>query len=96
MRFGTAHSLLLKASQLISSRSNERDQQNERSMARYVNAFNIMTGHNLSEEDGWLFMQYLKQSRSRGGAFCQDDYEDDIAYSALRAECAINKNKEGK
>lgn len=89
----SAKSLLEKAASLIENRAIERDKPNgERSMARCVVAFNSMTGKGLTEEEGWLFMQYLKHSRSREGAFRQDDYEDDIAYSALRAEAAIRSN----
>lgn len=87
----SATDLLLSASELIKSRGTERDKPNgERSMKRCVEAYNAMTGHNLTEVDGWLFMQYLKHARSREGAFRRDDYEDDIAYSALKAEAAIN------
>lgn len=85
-----ANELLSAASSLINNRSVERDKPNgERSMDRCVNAFNAMTGHNLSEVDGWLFMQYLKHARSQSGRFRPDDYEDDIAYSALKAEAAF-------
>jgi len=89
----SAAGLLHKAAALIGDRGAERDHEDgERSMARCVSAFNAMTGHKLSEEDGWLFMQYLKQARAKGGAFKQDDYEDNIAYAALQAECAIKEN----
>ena len=76
-----------KAAELMADRGKERDQANgERSMARCVAAFNSMTGHKLSIEDGWLFMVYLKHARMRGGQFKQDDYEDAVAYEALMAE----------
>ena len=76
-----------KAAALMEDRGKERDQADgERSMARCVNAFNAMTGHQLSVEDGWLFMVYLKHARMRGGQFKQDDYEDAVAYEALMAE----------
>ena len=80
-----------KAAELMEDRGTERDQANgERSMARCVKAFNAMTGHALSVEDGWLFMIYLKHSRMRGGAFKLDDYEDAVAYEALMAEEAAS------
>lgn len=80
-----------KAAELMEDRGTERDQANgERSMARCVNAFNAMTGHALSVEDGWLFMIYLKHARMRGGAFKLDDYEDAVAYEALMAEEAAS------
>lgn len=79
-----------KAAELMTDRGKERDQANgERSMARCVAAFNSMTGHKLSIEDGWLFMVYLKHARMRGGQFKQDDYEDAVAYEALMAEEAL-------
>lgn len=79
-----------KAAELMADRGKERDQESgERSMARCVDAFNAMTGHNLSVEDGWLFMVYLKHARMRGGKFKQDDYEDAVAYEALMAEAAV-------
>lgn len=60
----------------------------ERSMARTVTAFNAITGHTLTEEQGWLLMGVLKQVRSQSGGFRADNYEDEAAYAALRAECA--------
>ena len=79
-----------KAAELMDERAASRDQADtgERSMARCVYAFNAMTGHNLTEEDGWLFMVYLKHARMRGGSYNRDDYEDAVAYEALAAEAA--------
>lgn len=74
----------------MEERGKDRDKPDgERSMARCVAAFNAMTGHKLDEEDGWLFMVYLKHSRMRAGQFRQDDYEDAVAYEALMAESAV-------
>lgn len=76
-----------KAAALMEDRGKERDQADgERSMARCVRAFNAMTGANLTVEEGWLFMVYLKHARMRGGRFKLDDYEDAVAYEALMAE----------
>lgn len=78
-----------KAAKLMDERGKDRDKPSgERSMSRCVETFNAMTGHNLTEEDGWLFMVYLKHSRMRAGKFRQDDYEDAVAYEALMAEAA--------
>lgn len=84
----TAADILRKGAQHIEDRAAMRDQpQGERSMARTVSAFNALTGHNLSERDGWLFMVALKAARacttSTGVA---DDYEDLAAYAALAGE----------
>lgn len=76
------------AANLMEDRGAERDAGEERSMCRCVETFNAMTGHELSVEEGWLFMVYLKHSRMRAGAFKRDDYEDAVAYEALMAEQA--------
>jgi hypothetical protein len=83
---------LRQAGELMEERAKDRDTGEERSMKRCVAAFNAMTGHSLSEEDGWQFMIYLKHSRARGGAFRLDDYEDAVAYQALAAEAATEAN----
>lgn len=60
----------------------------ERSMNKTVTAFNTITSHSLTEEQGWLFMGLLKMVRSQQGNFKADNYEDEAAYAALRGECA--------
>ncbi len=76
-----------KAASLLQERARDRDTPTgERSMYRCVAAFNSMTGHALSVEEGWLFMVYLKHSRMRAGAFNLDHHEDAVAYQALMAE----------
>lgn len=59
----------------------------ERSMARTVAAFNALTGRNLTESEGWLFMIALKLARATAGGFNPDDYEDLCGYVGLLAEC---------
>lgn len=63
----------------------------ERSMGKTVAAFNIITGLELTEEQGWLFMEILKQVRSQQGDYRADNYEDMVAYAALRGECAARE-----
>lgn len=63
----------------------------ERSMGKTVAAFNVITGHTLTEEAGWLFMEILKQVRSQQGDYRADSYEDLVAYAALRGECAARE-----
>ena len=63
----------------------------ERSMGKTVSAFNTITGLELTEEQGWLFMEILKQVRSQQGDYRADNYEDLVAYSALRGECAARE-----
>ena len=85
-----------RACELLEDRGKERDQPDgERSMARCVRTFNAMTGHELSVEDGWLFMVYLKHARMRGGQFKLDDYEDAVSYEALMAEEAHTSTNYG-
>jgi hypothetical protein len=62
----------------------------ERSIGKTVQAFNAISGHSLTEKDGWLFMENLKQVRSYQGKFKLDNYEDLAAYVALRGECDAN------
>jgi hypothetical protein len=64
----------------------------ERSMGRTVEAFNAITSHTLTEEQGWLFMGLLKMARSQSGDFKADNFEDEAAYAALRGECAAAKD----
>ncbi|WP_150661468.1 hypothetical protein [Pandoraea sputorum] len=59
----------------------------ERSMGKAVEAFNAITGRNLSEPEGWLLLQVLKDVRlfQRPG-YHADSAEDCIAYAALKGE----------
>lgn len=60
----------------------------ERSMEKVVQMFNLFTGHNLKESEGWRFMLFLKLVRSVQGEFKLDNFEDAVAYEALAAEAA--------
>lgn len=60
----------------------------ERSISKTVSAFNSITGHNITPEQGWLFMTLLKIVRSQQGDFKMDNYEDGAAYFALMGEQA--------
>lgn len=83
-----ATSILSTAAETIGNRASERDTESERSMRKTVTAFNAMFGHNLTETQGWQFMELLKMARSTGGKFRLDDYLDGAAYAALAGECA--------
>lgn len=65
----------------------------ERSMGATVEAFNAVTGHQLTEEQGWLFMALLKAVRSQQGGYRADSYEDGAAYFALAGEAAARDRK---
>lgn len=89
-----APTILLLAAAHIGARAATRDlPQGERSMARTVAAFNALTGHTLSERDGWMFMAQLKAARALAGAHNPDDYQDGAAYFALAGESADNAAK---
>lgn len=84
-----AKEILNKAAGHLDDRATTYDApQGERSMARTVQMFNTLTGHNVSEVDGWQFMELLKMVRSRQGAFKADNFEDGAAYAALAGEAS--------
>lgn len=63
----------------------------ERSMARTVAAFNAITGHRLSESDGWMLMMLLKAVRlTQRATYHADSAEDLVAYAALLGEARSN------
>ncbi len=83
-----AVAILQRAAGHIEARAAQRDQaQGERSMARTVGAFNALTGHQLSERDGWLFMVTLKMARACSTPTgLPDDSEDMCGCGALAGE----------
>jgi hypothetical protein len=84
-----APAILRNAAQAIDDRAALRDcPAGERSMARCVAAFNALTGHTLSETEGWHFMSILKLARATAGGHHLDDHTDHAAYAALAGESA--------
>lgn len=84
----TAPDFLRRAAEIMEERGKQYDKPGgERSMGRCVAAFNAITGRDLTEADGWLLLQVLKDVRlwQRPG-FHLDSAEDCTAYSALKAE----------
>ena len=64
----------------------------ERSMGRAVAALNALLGRQaLSESEGWLLLQLLKDARDRTGKPHRDSLEDCIAYAALKAEARLKE-----
>ena len=63
----------------------------ERSMGKTVAMFNTLTEHQLTEEQGWLFMVCLKMVRSQQGRYRADSYEDGAAFFALAGENAAQE-----
>lgn len=97
--------VLHSAADTILQRGQERDtsqdgQQQERSMAATVAAFNAIEGTALSERQGWAFMQTLKLVRAantaRNGRYNPDDYLDGAAYAALAGEAAADAAERAK
>lgn len=83
-----APELLGRAAALMHERGQTYDAPGgERSMGKTVTAFNAITGRDLRESEGWLFMSLLKSVRgfTRAG-YHADSFEDNIAYAALMAE----------
>ena len=66
----------------------------ERSMGKVVLMFNTLTGHTLTEEQGWDFMVLIKLARASNG-YKADNFVDGAAYFGLAGECAAEKNCEG-
>lgn len=83
-----ASTILHNAAAEMQDRAASRDTpEGERSMGRCVKAFNAMFGTELTETQGWQFMELLKMARSAGGEFRLDDFTDGVAYAALAGEC---------
>lgn len=80
---------LKKALEVQDSRASEYDTdgKEERNMGKIVSAFNAITGHALTEAEGYLFMETLKNVRLFGApSFHEDSAVDCISYASLKAE----------
>lgn len=81
----------------------ERDKQydqptGERSMGRTVVAFNAVTGRDLTEAEGWLLLQLLKDVRQwqNPDQYHHDSALDSVAYASLKAEALhAGRSKDG-
>lgn len=84
----TATNYLRRAANIMDERGKQYDKPGgERSMGKCVAAFNIITGRELTEAEGWLLLQILKDVRQwQRPGFHLDSAEDCIAYAALKAE----------
>lgn len=91
----TANQLLNKAATLMEQRGQQYDQpQGERSMGKTVNAFNAITGKDLTEAEGWLLLALLKMVRDNQRELPhQDSVEDLIAYCALYGEARMSQGE---
>ncbi len=88
----TAPDLLAQAKQHMEDRAATYDKpEGERSMGKTVQAFNAITGRDLPEADGWLFMILLKLVRSEQRPEAhRDSVEDLVAYASLFGEARLN------
>lgn len=80
---------LNKAAAIMEERGKQYDKpEGERSMGRAVEAFNVITRRDLTEAEGWLLLQVLKDVRQwqNPEKYHADSAEDSVAYSALKAE----------
>ena len=84
-----AHTFLQESVDVMVARAALRDSGGggERSMAKIVATFNAMTGHTLTEADGWKFMVILKLVRAGQGFYDRDSFVDAAAYCGLLGEC---------
>ena len=90
----TATELLNEASGILNQRGVDYDKKEERSMFDVVSMFNICRKQNLSEVDGWVFMECLKMVRQKSSNDThRDSFVDGIAYPALAAEVALKTTK---
>lgn len=95
-----ASEILQKSAAVLDERAKQYDKpEGERSIKKAVIAFNLITGKELREDEGWLFMQILKDIRlySNTKVFHEDSAIDNVAYSALKAEAWFErKEKESR
>ena len=88
----TAEQFLYRAAAIMAQRGQQYDQAGgERSMAPTVQVFNIITRRTgdraLTESEGWLLQQILKDVRQWSTPeYHADSAEDGVSYSALKAE----------
>lgn len=86
----------MKAFDILSQAAAEQSQratfydapQGERSMAKTVAMFNVLHGTQLTEVQGWQFMEILKMVRSSQGALRVDNFIDSASYASLAGEAA--------
>jgi len=89
-----AAEILTTAAGHLKDRASTYDQpQGERSIGKTVAMFRALTGVEMTEEQGWLFMACLKMVRSQQGRYRADSYEDGAAFFALAGENAAQERE---
>jgi len=83
-----AADFLREAAEIQSDRAQQYDSPaGERSMGRAVAAWSAITGKAITEAEGWLLLQILKDVRQwQRPAYHHDSAVDGVSYSALKAE----------
>lgn len=85
----TSSDFLQAAIYVQAERAKEYEQEGgERSMGRMVSAFEAITGIALTQAEGFLFLQILKDVRQwqNPGKYHEDSALDCVSYAALKAE----------
>lgn len=91
-----ASDILRKAADIQEQRGKQYDQPNgERSMGKCVEAFNVITGRDLKEDEGWLLLQILKDVRlyTNPDKFHEDSAVDGVSYASLKVEAWFSRKK---
>ena len=86
---------LNKATETQTSRAGEYDTvgEKERNMQKIVDMFNSCTGKSLTEAEGYLFMECLKNVRLFNAPdFHEDSAVDGVSYSSLKAEAKAREH----
>lgn len=92
-----AEQFLRNGADVLAERGKEYDKpEGERSMQRCVSAFEIITGKRITEAEGWLFMQILKDVRQwqKPDRYHEDSAVDCVNYAALKAEALSEQESE--
>lgn len=85
-----ADQILRAGLDILVERGEQRDQPGgERTIPSVVAAFNALTGHTMTEQQGWLFMALVKVRRCQTGKPDPDHYVDGANYFALAGEAAL-------
>lgn len=88
----TAEHFLAEAERTLTERGVDYDspRTGERSIKKTVALFNLRTGRNLTETEGWIFMGYLKDVRQDATeGLHYDSAVDRVSYAALEAESRV-------
>ncbi len=75
-----------KAKNIVEGHASDRNLGRERSMKKIVQVFNELTGKDLTEHDGDIFMVCLKLVRMQLDKFGEDHYIDAIGYLKMASE----------